>query len=59
MKTVKSPRIFKTYDRHGFLISRTAGPDAPWRGWREDGKTFRADTLQGAFEMAREMNSKA
>jgi hypothetical protein len=47
------PRTFKTYERFGFLISRTAGPDAPWRGWREDGKSFRADTLSGAFQMAR------
>lgn len=47
-------RRFKTYERHGFLISRTAGADAPWRGWREDGESFRADTLKGAFQMARE-----
>jgi hypothetical protein len=45
----------KTYTRHGFLISRTAGADAPWRGWREDGAKFRADTLRGAFAMARDM----
>lgn len=47
-------RRFKTYERHGFLISRTAGADAPWRGWREDGESFRADTLKGAFQMAKE-----
>lgn len=46
-------RTYKTYTRWGFLISRTAGPDAPWRGWREDGKSFRADTLAGAFAMAK------
>ncbi len=45
---------FNTYTRHGFVISRTAGPDAPWRGWREDGISFRADTLKGAFQMARD-----
>lgn len=44
-------RIFKTYERNGFIISRTAGADAPWRGWR-DGKSFRADTLKGALAMA-------
>lgn len=43
----------KSYTRWGFLITRSAGPDAPWRGWREDGVSFRADTLRGAFEMAR------
>lgn len=47
-------RTFKTYERHGFLISRDAGPDAPWRGWRGDGVSFRADTLKGALAMARE-----
>lgn len=47
-------RQYKRHTRHGFLISRDAGPDAPWRGWREDGVTFRADTLQGAFAMASE-----
>ena len=47
-------RQYKSYTRHGFLITRTGGADAPWRGWREDGRTFRADTLQGAFRMARE-----
>ena len=46
-------RRFKTYERHGFVISRSAGSDAPWSGWR-DGQSFRADTLKGAFEMARE-----
>jgi hypothetical protein len=51
---MKKRRKFKTYTRYGFLISRTAGPDAPWRGWREDGKSFRADTLQGAFIAAKE-----
>jgi len=48
-------RTFKTYERHGFQISRTAGPDAPWRGWKPNGATFRADTLQGAFALARDM----
>lgn len=46
-------RRYKSHSRHGFLITRTAGPDAPWRGWREDGRSFRADTLRGAFELAR------
>jgi hypothetical protein len=58
MTSAKPKRQTKTYTRFGFLISRTAGPDAPWRGWREDGVTFRADTLQGAFIMAREYRSK-
>lgn len=47
-------RACKSYERHGFLITRSAGPDAAWRGWREDGKSFRADTLKGAFSMARD-----
>lgn len=47
-----SGRTFRTYERFGYLISRTAGADAPWRGWREDGATFRADTLKGALAMA-------
>lgn len=60
MTDIKAPRReFKTYTRHGFVISRTAGPDAPWRGWREDGTKFRADTLQGAFEMARKMKGES
>lgn len=42
----------KTYTRNGFIITRSAGPDAPWRGWR-NGLSFRADTLKGALEMAR------
>lgn len=45
-------KAYKTYTRHGFLISRCAGPCAPWRGWREDGLTFRADTLAGALGLA-------
>ena len=40
------------YIRNGFLITRSAGPDAPWCGWREDGRSFRADTLKGALAMA-------
>jgi|GEM_PF-6347267 len=47
-------RRFKTYTRHGFFISRTGGPDAPWVGRRDDGLKFRADTLRGAFDFARE-----
>lgn len=50
-------RPFKTYTRHGFLITRSAGADAPWRGWREDGVSFRADTLKGAFAFARELTA--
>lgn len=47
----------KTYFRNGFVISRTAGPDAPWKGWREDGVRFRADTLRGAFAMAPDLKA--
>lgn len=47
-------RNFKTYERHGFVISRSAGADAPWRGWRQDGTSFRAETLKCAFSMARD-----
>lgn len=54
-KQIEGIREMKTYFRNGFIISRTAGPDAPWKGWREDGVRFRADTLRGAFEMARDM----
>lgn len=44
----------KTYFRHGFLISRNPTPCAlRWRGWAENGVTFRADTLKGAFKLAR------
>lgn len=50
-------RRYKTHERHGFLISRTAGADAPWRGWRADGTSFRADTLRGAFAMAKELTA--
>lgn len=53
-----SGRTFKTHERFGFLISRTAGADAPWRGWREDGKSFRADTLAGAFRMAKQESAR-
>ena len=51
-------KTFKTYTRFGFLITHSAGPDAPWRGWREDGTSFRADTVRGAFEMARNHKGK-
>jgi hypothetical protein len=51
-------KTYKTHTRFGFLITRSAGPDAPWRGWRGDGVTFRADTLRGAFDMARERKGK-
>lgn len=51
-------RTFRTYERHGFLIQRDSGPDAPWSGWREDGTRFRADTLAGAFAMARRMKGR-
>lgn len=51
-------RIFKTYERHGFFISRTGGHDTPWIGRRADGLKFRADTLQGAFAMARDWKDK-
>lgn len=44
-------RTFKIYERNGFIISRTAGADAPWRGWR-NGESFRANTLKGALVMA-------
>lgn len=37
-----SARIYK-----GFVVSKTGGPDAPWRAWRADGTKFRADTLAG------------
>lgn len=43
----------RTYERNGFLISRTGGADAPWRCWHPDGRRFRADTLRGAFAMVR------
>lgn len=52
-------RTFKTYTRFSFLISRSAGADAPWRGWREDGASFRADTLKGAFQMARKFRKES
>lgn len=45
---------FRTYTRRGFFISRTGGPDAPWIGRRDDGAKFRADTLAGAFQLARD-----
>ncbi len=48
----REPRKFKTHSRRGFIISRTAGPDAPWHGWHPSGYSFRADTLAGAFQMA-------
>ena len=40
-------RQCKTYIYKGFVINRDAGPDAPWRAWREDGISLRADTLEG------------
>lgn len=49
----------KTHIRFGFIITKSAGPDAPWRGWREDGFSFRADTLAGAYDMARHMHDQS
>jgi hypothetical protein len=48
-------RTYKTYVRFGFIITRSCGVDAPWRGWK-DGVSFRADTLHGAFYLAKEYN---
>lgn len=39
-------RLYKTHIYKGFVISRTGGPDAPWRAWREDGVKLRAETLK-------------
>jgi hypothetical protein len=52
MHRYPSDRTFKIHTRRGFIISRTAGPDAPWRAWHPSGFHFRADTLAGAFRMA-------
>jgi hypothetical protein len=48
-------RHFASYERHGFLITRSGGHDTPWTGWNPHGGSFRADTLKGAFMLAREM----
>jgi hypothetical protein len=51
----------RTYERFGFLISRNSHPGASfrWEGWHPELGRFVADTLAGAFQMARHMHEGA
>ena len=37
----------RSFEHRGFLCTDGNGHDLPWRAWREDGTTYRADTKAG------------
>lgn len=39
----------------GFWLNRSGGPDAPWIARHDDGRKYRADTLQGLKHLVTEM----